>query len=99
MGTGDAAFGRKLMEGFLYALTEQQHLPAYIVCYNKGVELTTRSQKTAGDLKALASRGVEVLSCGLCLDYYGLKDALQVGQVTNMYRICELMTSHPTVRP
>jgi hypothetical protein len=42
---------------------------------------------------------VEVLSCGLCLDYYGLKDALQVGQVTNMYRICELMTSHPTVRP
>lgn len=99
MGAGDAALGRKLMEGFLYALTEQRRLPAYILCYNKGVELTTVNEKTAGDLKALAARGVEVLSCGLCLDYYGLKESLQVGQVSNMYRICELMSSYPVIRP
>ncbi|NLX83157.1 MAG: sulfurtransferase-like selenium metabolism protein YedF [Clostridiales bacterium] len=99
MGTGDTAFGRKLMEGFLYALTEQDHLPAYILCVNRGIALTTENEKAIADLKALEDKGVEVLSCGLCLEYYGLKEQLKVGQVTNMYRICELMTSYPTVRP
>lgn len=99
MGQGDPAFGKKLLEGFIYALTEQDHLPAYVLCYNKGVTLTTQNERTIGDLKALIEKGVQVLSCGLCLEYYGLKDKLQAGQVTNMYRICELMRSHPIVKP
>lgn len=99
MGQGDAAFGRKLMEGFVYALTEQSPVPEYVLCYNRGVALSTENQKTVSDLKALADKGVKVLSCGLCLDFYGLKDRLQVGEVTNMYRICELMTKYPAVRP
>ena len=99
MGQGDPAFGRKLMEGFVYALGEQSPLPAFVLCYNRGVALTTENPKTVSDLQALAAQGVQVLSCGLCLDFYGLKDRLQVGEVTNMYRICELMTQHPVVRP
>ncbi|MGI6235074.1 MAG: sulfurtransferase-like selenium metabolism protein YedF [Christensenellales bacterium] len=99
MGTGDTAFGRKLMEGFIYALNEQDSLPEYILCYNRGVALTTENDKTIQDLKALEDKGVQVLSCGLCLEYYGLKERLVVGQVTNMYRICELMTTYPTTRP
>lgn len=99
MGGGDPAFGRKLMEGFIYALCEQDHLPAYVLCYNKGVALTTTNPKAIEDLRRLSSKGVEVLSCGLCLDFYQLKDKLQVGQVTNMYRICELMTTYPVARP
>ncbi len=99
MGQGDAAFGKKLLEGFIYALTEQDKLPKYVLCYNKGVTLTTLNDKTAADLNTLTEKGVQVLSCGLCLDYYGLKEKLRVGQVTNMYRICELMRSHPVVKP
>ena len=99
MGQGDAAFGKKLLEGFIYALTEQDELPTYVVCYNKGVTLTTLNDKTVADLNTLMDKGVQVLSCGLCLDYYGLKEKLRVGQVTNMYRICELMRSHPVVKP
>lgn len=99
MGQGDPAFGKKLLEGFVYALTEQDALPEYILCYNKGVTLTTTNDKTVADLKTLEEKGVQVLSCGLCLDYYGLKEQLRVGQVTNMYRICELMRSHPVVKP
>lgn len=99
MGQGDAAFGKKLLEGFIYALTEQDELPTYVVCYNKGVTLTTLNDKTVADLNTLMDKGIQVLSCGLCLDYYGLKEKLRVGQVTNMYRICELMRSHPVVKP
>lgn len=99
MGTGDPDFGQKLLEGFVYALSEQDRLPSHVLCYNRGVALSTLNRKTVEDLKKLEARGVAILSCGLCLDYYGLKEQLQVGQVTNMYRICELMTQHPAVRP
>lgn len=99
MGTGDEGFGKKLLEGFIYALTEQDILPKFVVCYNSGVQLTTMNEKTVNDLKALASQGCEVLSCGLCLDFYGVKDKLKVGNPTNMYRITEIMRTHFVVRP
>ncbi len=99
MGTGDDGFGKKLLEGFIYALTEQDILPKFVVCYNSGVRLTTLNEKTINDLKALASQGCEILSCGLCLDFYGLKEHLKVGNPTNMYRITEIMRTHFVVRP
>lgn len=99
MGSGDEGFGKKLLEGFIYALTEQDVLPKFVVCYNSGVKLTTENEKTINDLKALASQGCEVLSCGLCLDFYGLKEKLKVGTPTNMYRITEIMRTHFVVRP
>lgn len=99
MGSGDEGFGKKLLEGFIYALTEQDVLPKFVICYNSGVRLTTENEKTVNDLKALASQGCEVLSCGLCLDFYGLKEKLQVGSPTNMYRITEIMRTHFVVRP
>ena len=43
------------------------------------------------DLKSLEAQGVEIMTCGTCLDYYGLKDKLAVGSVTNMYSIVETM--------
>ncbi|AGT43689.1 sulfurtransferase-like selenium metabolism protein YedF [Treponema pedis] len=99
MGSGDETFGKKLLEGFIYALTEQDILPKFVICYNSGVQLTTINEKTINDLKALASQGCEILSCGLCLDFYGVKEKLQVGSPTNMYRITEIMRTHFTVRP
>lgn len=99
MGTGDDTLGKKLLEGFVYALTEQDVLPKYVLCYNGGVRLSSENEKTIGDLKILKEKGVEVLSCGLCLDFYELKEKLAVGEVTNMYRILELLRSYRVVRP
>ena len=45
------------------------------------------------DLKTLEAQGVEIMTCGTCLDYYGLKEKLQVGTVTNMYSIVETMNN------
>lgn len=99
VGEGDEDFSKKLMESFLMALTEQDSYPEYVICYNKGVELTTINKNAVEDLEKLANAGVEIYSCGLCLDNYGIKEDLKVGEITNMYRICELMTQYKVVRP
>lgn len=99
MGTGDEGFGKKLLENFVYALTEQDAIPKMVVLYNSGIKLTTENEKTITDLTALQRKGTEVLSCGLCLDFYGLKEQLKVGSATNMYRIVEIMRTHYVVRP
>ena len=91
MGTGDAKLGTSLMKAFVFALTKQDQLPDTILCYNTGAYLTCEGADTLEDLKLLEGEGVTVLTCGTCLDFYGLKEKLAVGGVTNMYDIVERM--------
>lgn len=92
MGSGDEALGRTLLKGFLYALGQQDELPRTILFYNGGASLTCEGSASLEDLKSLEAQGVEILTCGTCLDFYGLKDKLAVGGVTNMYTIAEKLT-------
>ena len=89
MGTGEEKLGKALMKAFVFALTKQDVLPETILCYNTGAYLTTEGADTLEDLKLLESEGVTILTCGTCLDFYGLKEKLMVGGVTNMYDIVE----------
>ena len=91
MGSGDPKLGTSLMKAFLFALTKQDQLPDTILCYNTGAYLTCEGADTLEDLKLLESEGVTILTCGTCLDFYGLKEKLAVGGVTNMYDIVERM--------
>ena len=91
MGTGDEKLGTSLMKAFVFAVTKQDQLPETIVCYNTGAYLTCEGADTLEDLKLLESEGVTILTCGTCLDFYGLKEKLAVGGVTNMYDIVERM--------
>jgi len=99
VGQGADELGAKLAESFVYALTEQDIKPKIILCYNSGVLLSTKNEKTVCDLKKLEASGVEVISCGLCLDYFKLKEELKVGGITNMYRIVEILRSYHVVHP
>ena len=89
MGEGAEELGKILMKSFLYALTQQDELPDTILFYNGGARLTCEDSASLEDLKKLASLGVEILTCGTCLNHYGLTDKLAVGDVTNMYVITE----------
>ena len=91
MGTGDTKLGTSLMKAFVFALTKQDQLPDTILCYNTGAYLTCEGADTLEDLKLLESEGVTILTCGTCLDFYGLKEKLAVGGATNMYDIVERM--------
>lgn len=91
MGEGNDELGDVLIKGFIYTLTEAKPYPKYIVFVNSGVKLTARNESTIENLKILEECGVEILSCGTCLDYYDLKETLQVGSITNMYNIVDIM--------
>lgn len=99
MADGDPEFSKSLLEGFIYALTEQDHLPVAMYFYNRGVFMTTENEKSIEDLKGLEARGVRIYSCGLCLQNYGKKEELKVGEITNMYKIVEAMRSNHAIYP
>ena len=92
MGFGNDELGKTLMKGFLYAVSQQEELPKTMLFYNGGAHLTTEGSASLEDLKNMEAQGVEILTCGTCLDFYGLKDKLAVGGVTNMYAIVEKMS-------
>lgn len=89
MGRGSEELGRTLMKGFLYALTQLPRLPETMLFYNGGAKLTVEGSDSLEDLKGLAAQGVEILTCGTCLNFYGLTEKLAVGSTTNMYAIAE----------
>ena len=89
MGRGSEELGRTLMKGFLFAVTQLPCLPEAMLFYNGGAKLTVEGSASLEDLKKLESQGVEILTCGTCLNFYGLTEKLAVGSATNMYAIVE----------
>lgn len=89
MGRGDDALGSLLMKGFIYALTQLETLPSALIFYNSGAKLTVEGSASLDDIKSLEAQGVEVLTCGTCLNFYGLSEKLAAGSVSNMYSIVE----------
>ncbi len=92
MGKGNDELGAILMKGYLYTLTETKPYPKSILLVNSAVTLSTKNEATVEHLTILQNEGVDIQSCGTCLDFNGLKDDLKVGSVTNMYNIVETMS-------
>ncbi|MGE5390875.1 MAG: sulfurtransferase-like selenium metabolism protein YedF [Deltaproteobacteria bacterium] len=91
-GEGDPELGGILMKSFLFSLNELDGKVAHLIFMNSGVKLTTVGSPVLEHLQALEQKGIEVLSCGTCLDFYGVKDKLMAGKVTNMYTAVEILT-------
>lgn len=91
MGDGSDELGHILMKSFIFAVTQLDTLPDKMLFYNSGAKLTIEGSECLEDLKNLEEQGVEILTCGTCLDYYGIKDKLAIGTVTNMYSIVEIL--------
>lgn len=99
-GEGNDELGEVLMKGFIYALTQQDELPETILFYNGGAPFTCEGSPALEDLKQLEAQGVEILTCGTCLNYYGLSEKLKIGDVTNMYVIAEkMMQADSIIKP
>jgi selenium metabolism protein yedF len=89
LGVGDEALGSTLMKAFIFTLSQSKPLPKKVMFLNSGVKLTTENEETVKNLQVLEKEGTEIVSCGTCLDFYNLKDKLQVGSVGNMYDIVD----------
>lgn len=93
MGCGDEKLGKNLMKAFIYSLSQAEVHPKTILFFNGGAHLTCEGSLSLEDLGNLKELGVKILTCGTCLDFYGLKDKLKIGEVTNMYDIVSTMES------
>lgn len=91
LGSGDDKLGEALMKSYLFALSESSNLPTNLVFLNGGVKLVVEESPCLESIEKLSKEGVNILSCGTCLDFYGLKEKLAIGEITNMYTIVELM--------
>ena len=100
VGQGDSTLGKQLAKSFVSSLTEQDVLPEYILMFNSGVKLATKDADTLEDLQALEKMGVKIMECGICVNFFDIKEQLGVGSITNMFRITELMrTAQRVVKP
>ncbi|MDT8903322.1 sulfurtransferase-like selenium metabolism protein YedF [Anaeroselena agilis] len=96
-GHGSDDLGAILMKSFFFTVRESEPLPKAILFVNGGVRLAVAGSPVLDHLGALAAAGVTVLSCGTCLDFFGLKDQLAVGGVTNMYSILDQLAAGKAV--
>jgi selenium metabolism protein YedF len=100
LGIGDEALGSILMRAFLKTVSDSEPKPSRLIFINSGVRLTSEGSEVLETLSDLSGRGVEILSCGTCLDFYGLKEKLKVGIVSNMYEIVKsLLEADRLIRP
>lgn len=93
MGAGDEVLGKKLIRGFLRTLIDVEPRPWRMIFINAGVRLTTLDEDSVEALAVLQEKGVDILSCGTCLEHFGLEGGLQVGRVTNMFEVIESLAS------
>jgi selenium metabolism protein YedF len=100
LGIGDEALGAILMRSFLKTLLDMETKPSRLILVNSGVRLATEGSEVLETLQALSEKGIEILSCGTCLDFYGLKEKLKVGKISNMYDIAQsLLEADRLIRP
>lgn len=90
-GEGDPELSRMLVNMFLQTTFESGLRPRAILMANSGVKLLAEDSQVLTVLNAFRDEGVEVLACGLCLEFYKLKEAVPTAQITNMFAICEYL--------
>lgn len=89
LGHADEALRHKLATNYLRTLLELGQRPQAILFYAAGVKLVATGSPCLSELKELAAAGVPLIACRTCLDFYGLMDCVEAGEIGNMLRIVE----------
>lgn len=98
LGLGDDDLGAQLMGSFLRKLWQIDNKPARIIFYNSGVKLLAEGSPVLDALHGLSAAGVDLIACGTCVTYFGIKDKVAVGRISDMTEIAtELMVSPSVV--
>jgi len=92
MGRGSEELGWALLQTYIQTIEQVDPLPRKILFYNSGVKLVTAQSGALDALRRLREKGVEILACGTCLDFFKLKSEIQIGQISNMYDIMSAMS-------
>ena len=99
-GGGDEALGSFLMKAFLKTLLDLENQPDRLILVNSGVQLAAEGSKVLETLQMLSQKGVEIICCGTCIDFYELKGKMKIGRISNMYEIIEsILEADRVIRP
>ena len=98
LGEGSEELGRNLMKTFWVCMVEADVKPSKIYFINSSVKMVTNDSVHLENIKKLADAGVEIAACGICLDYYSVKDQIGVGSITNMYAITDAIVGENLVK-
>jgi selenium metabolism protein YedF len=100
LGGGDEALGSFLMKSFLKTLLDLETKPSRLILVNSGVQLAAENSKVLESLQSLSEKGVEIVCCGTCIDFYELKGKMKVGVMSNMYDILQsMLEADRVIRP
>jgi selenium metabolism protein YedF len=91
LGGGDETLGSFLMKAFLKTLLDLETQPSRLILVNSGVQLAAKDSKVLETLQMLTAKGVEIVCCGTCIDFYELKSKMRIGMISNMYDIIQSM--------
>lgn len=95
-GNGADELSNVLMKSYFYALDESITLPSNIIFINSGVKLLT-NDNIIKNVDSLREKGVSIYYCGICVDYYGIKDKVRLDEITNMYSIIDILNNSDNV--
>ena len=98
LGEGSEELGRNLMKTFWVCMVEADVKPSKIYFINSSVKMVTNDSVHLENIKKLADAGVEIAACGICLDFYGVREELGVGSITNMYAITDAILGDNIVK-
>ena len=89
MGSADVTLQHKLLDTYLKLLMENQSLPAAICFYTEGVKLVVEGSPFLEHLSQIEQKGVRLIICSTCLNYFGISEKVRVGIVGGMSDILE----------
>lgn len=92
MGQGDDELGRILMSAYFETLSHFANEITHIIFVNSGVKLAVEGSPVLEELQGLENMGIEVLSCGTCLNHFGIKEKLKAGVISNMFTILDTLS-------
>ncbi|WP_053362751.1 DsrE family protein [Bacillus sp. FJAT-27251] len=94
LGKGERELGEGILETFFTILKQKEELPEAVFCMNSGVFTLTERSLVSLHLKELESKGVDVLACKTCVDFYEVQEQLTAGKISSMADFIELAAKY-----
>lgn len=99
-GTADGELGRILLEQFIAGLAEREEAPDALLFYKRGIFLTCTGSRVLKNLQTLQEKGARLLVNDTSLEYYRMREQLQIGEEAGMQEMEEiLLKADITIRP
>lgn len=89
MGKADEELQLTLFGKYVELIQHNGEMPAAFCFYTDGVKLVCEGSPVIERLRELEAKGVRLIVCSTCLNYFNLQDKIQVGIVGGMGDIIE----------